>query len=140
MMLRLVGGAGRRGRISTLFMSTSPNSGSDSNSDSSLLIFLQGTLASVTDTYNIGVPPINRLPWVTQLITCMTRPEGCHLNNLITQLSKFFPQAMYYPLRTLIQSLRMEAQIKYKTILQKTSYAPPSHDAVLQASPVLMSV
>src|SRR5699024_603569 len=58
-------------------------------------------LAKTTEKYNPGVPPINWLPWVPQLLQCIVRPEGNHLLSIISHISKLYPQAVYFPMRTL---------------------------------------
>ena len=36
----------------------------------------QGSLSKAVDSYCVGVPAIQWLPWIPQLLTCLIRPEG----------------------------------------------------------------
>uniref|UniRef100_A0A8C3CKA9 Transformation/transcription domain associated protein n=1 Tax=Cairina moschata TaxID=8855 RepID=A0A8C3CKA9_CAIMO len=46
----------------------------------------KNTLADAVDKYCIGVPPIQWLAWIPQLLTCLVGSEGKLLLNLISQL------------------------------------------------------
>lgn len=35
-----------------------------------------GSLSEAVDRYCVGVPAIQWLPWIPQLLTCLVRPEG----------------------------------------------------------------
>ena len=65
-------------------------------------------LAKTTEKYNPGVPPINWLPLVPQLLQCIVRPEGNHLLSIISHISKLYPQAVYFSMCTLYMTLKME--------------------------------
>ena len=43
-------------------------------------------LAESVDKYMTGVPPIQWLPWIPQLLTCLVRLEGKPLLNLLSQV------------------------------------------------------
>ena len=58
-------------------------------------------LAKAVDKYHVGVPPIQWLPWIPQLLTCLVRAEGRLILNLLSTVGRLFPQAMYFPIRTL---------------------------------------
>ena len=58
-------------------------------------------LAEAVDKYMTGVPPIQWLPWIPQLLTCLVRNEGKLILNLLSQVGRMFPQAVYFPIRTL---------------------------------------
>ena len=73
------------------------------------------SLARVVDKYSNGVPAFNWLPWVSQVLTCLSRSEGDYMGNLAQSISKIYPQAMYYPARAIFLSYRMEVrEIKNK--------------------------
>lgn len=46
----------------------------------------KNTLADAVDKYCIGVPPIQWLAWIPQLLTCLVGSEGKLLLNLISQV------------------------------------------------------
>lgn len=48
----------------------------------------KNTLADAVDKYCIGVPPIQWLAWIPQLLTCLVGSEGKLLLNLISQVQK----------------------------------------------------
>merc|ERR1719319_147634 len=56
-------------------------------------------LAEAVDKYMTGVPPIQWLPWIPQLLTCLVRSEGKLILNLLSQVGRMFPQAVYLPLK-----------------------------------------
>uniref|UniRef100_A0A3Q3A4Y2 Transformation/transcription domain-associated protein n=1 Tax=Kryptolebias marmoratus TaxID=37003 RepID=A0A3Q3A4Y2_KRYMA len=51
----------------------------------------KNTLADAVDKYCIGVPPIQWLAWIPQLLTCLVGSEGKPLLNLISQLPSVYP-------------------------------------------------
>ena len=71
-------------------------------------------LAEAVDKYMTGVQPIQWLPWIPQLLTCLVRIEGKPLLNLLSQVGKVFPQAVYFPIRTLYLTLKIEQLEKIK--------------------------
>ena len=71
-------------------------------------------LAEAVDKYMTGVPPIQWLPWIPQLLTCLVRIEGKPLLNLLSQVGRMFPQAVYFPIRTLYLTLKIEQREKMK--------------------------
>ena len=51
----------------------------------------KNTLADAVDKYCIGVPPIQWLAWIPQLLTCLVGSEGKLLLNLISQVGPARP-------------------------------------------------
>ncbi|PNI89690.1 TRRAP isoform 7 [Pan troglodytes] len=75
----------------------------------------KNTLADAVDKYCIGVPPIQWLAWIPQLLTCLVGSEGKLLLNLISQVGRVYPQAVYFPIRTLYLTLKIEQRERYKS-------------------------
>jgi transformation/transcription domain-associated protein len=72
------------------------------------------------DAFSVSIPAGNWISWIPQLITCLQRADdsGKHFINLINQLLRAFPQAIYYPLRTLYLKLKNDEQTeKFKNNL-----------------------
>lgn len=44
------------------------------------------SLAEAVDKYVVGVPAIQWLPWIPQLLTCLVRNEGKLMLNLLSQV------------------------------------------------------
>ncbi|OQR70315.1 Transformation/transcription domain-associated protein-like [Tropilaelaps mercedesae] len=72
-------------------------------------------LSECVDQYFNGVPPQLWLPWVPQLLTCLVRQEGKQLLNLLTTVGRVFPQAVYFPIRTLYLTLKVEQRERYRS-------------------------
>ncbi|KAJ8954217.1 hypothetical protein NQ318_005812 [Aromia moschata] len=64
------------------------------------------SLMAALDKYSVGVPPILWLPWTPQLLNCLVQYEGGVILNLLCQVGRMFPQAVYFPIRTLYLTLR----------------------------------
>ncbi|XP_052799623.1 transformation/transcription domain-associated protein-like isoform X2 [Mya arenaria] len=75
----------------------------------------KSTLAEAVDKYCVGVPPVQWLPWIPQLLTCLVRNEGRLIMNLLSQVGRMYPQAVYFPIRTLYLTLKIEQRERYKT-------------------------
>ncbi|CAL4066669.1 unnamed protein product, partial [Meganyctiphanes norvegica] len=75
-----------------------------------------GSLSTAVDNYCVGVPPIQWLPWIPQLLTCLVRPEGKVIINLLNQVGRIFPQAVYFPIRTLYLTLKIEQRGRIKSV------------------------
>ncbi|XP_055005948.1 LOW QUALITY PROTEIN: transformation/transcription domain-associated protein [Boleophthalmus pectinirostris] len=80
----------------------------------------KNTLADAVDKYCIGVPPIQWLAWIPQLLTCLlltclVGSEDKPLLNLISQVGRVYPQAVYFPIRTLYLTLKIEQRERYKS-------------------------
>ena len=73
------------------------------------------SLAEAVDKYNVGVPAIQWLPWIPQLLTCLARNEGKPILNLLSTVGRMFPQAVYFPIRTLYLTLKIEQRERFKT-------------------------
>lgn len=74
-----------------------------------------GSLSEAVDHYCVGVPAIQWLPWIPQLLTCLVRPEGKVIINLLNQVGRMFPQAVYFPIRTLYLTLKIEQRGRIKS-------------------------
>lgn len=72
-------------------------------------------LAEAVDKYHVGVPPIQWLPWIPQLLTCLVRSEGKLILNLLLTVGRMFPQAVYFPIRTLYLTSKFEQRGRFKT-------------------------
>uniref|UniRef100_A0A8D0S4C7 Transformation/transcription domain associated protein n=1 Tax=Sus scrofa TaxID=9823 RepID=A0A8D0S4C7_PIG len=75
----------------------------------------KNTLADAVDKYYIRVPHIQWLAWIPQLLTCLVGSEGKLLLNLISQVGRVYPQAVYFPIRTLYLTLKIEQRERYKS-------------------------
>ncbi|XP_077594918.1 transformation/transcription domain-associated protein isoform X1 [Stigmatopora nigra] len=98
------------------------------------------TLANAVDKYCIGVPPIQWLAWIPQLLTCLVGSEGKPLLNLISQVGRVYPQAVYFPIRTLYLTLKIEQRERYKSDAsgqqQPTSVGSQSHSGASDPGPI----
>ncbi|XP_064456550.1 transformation/transcription domain-associated protein-like isoform X2 [Ornithodoros turicata] len=92
----------------------------------------KGTLAEAVDKYSAGVPPQQWLPWVPQLLTCLVRAEGRLLLNLLVQVGRVFPQAVYFPIRTLYLTLKIEQRERYKSSNPEASSAEAAKGSASQ--------
>ncbi|XP_064401908.1 transformation/transcription domain-associated protein-like isoform X2 [Halichondria panicea] len=98
----------------------------------------KGTLAEIVDKYYGGISPMHWLPWIPQLLTCLVRKEGGHMLNLLCSLGKAYPQALYFPIRALYLSLKMEQRGKHKAD-QASKVSTPmtsSESSLLQGEPM----
>ncbi|XP_050062544.1 transformation/transcription domain-associated protein-like [Aphis gossypii] len=66
------------------------------------------SLLSTVDTHFNGVPPALWLPWVPQLLTTLASDGGSLLQNLLIQVGRLYPQAVYFPTRTLYFNHKIE--------------------------------
>lgn len=54
------------------------------------------------------IPPSNWIVWIPQILQClMLNPEAEALKNLLVTIGKHSPQAVYFPVRTLLLTLRV---------------------------------
>ena len=74
-------------------------------------------LAEAVEKYHVGVPPVQWLPWIPQLLTCLVRNEGKLILNLLSTVGRMFPQAVYFPIRTLYLTLKIEQRERFKSNL-----------------------
>ncbi|XP_017777683.1 PREDICTED: transformation/transcription domain-associated protein isoform X2 [Nicrophorus vespilloides] len=84
------------------------------------------SLTDALDKYSVGVPPLLWLPWTPQLLNCLVQYDAIVFLNLLLQVGKMFPQAVYFPIRTLYLTLRTAAARKTNTA-QQTSQGD-NHD------------
>ncbi|XP_028989558.1 transformation/transcription domain-associated protein isoform X1 [Betta splendens] len=100
----------------------------------------KNTLADAVDKYCIGVPPIQWLAWIPQLLTCLVGSEGKPLLNLISQVGRVYPQAVYFPIRTLYLTLKIEQRERYKSDAsgqqQPTSVGAQAHSGASDPGPI----
>ncbi|XP_058465654.1 transcription-associated protein 1 isoform X1 [Malaya genurostris] len=76
------------------------------------------SLLDALDKYAVGVPPIQWVPWIPQLLCCLVQYEGTVILNLLSQVGRMFPQAVYFPIRTLYLTLKIEQRERYKSVEQ----------------------
>jgi transformation/transcription domain-associated protein len=76
----------------------------------------KGTLSDTVDKFCMGVPPIQWLPWVPQLLTSLVRHgiDGKMFLNVLNQVGRMYPQAVYFPIRTLYLTLKVEQREKVR--------------------------
>ena len=70
-------------------------------------------LADSVEKYNQGVPALSWLPWIPQLLTCLVRNEGKIIVNILSQIGRTYPQAVYFPIRTIYLMLKLEQREKF---------------------------
>lgn len=73
------------------------------------------SLEKAVKNYNVGVPPISWLPWIPQLLTWLVRSEGKLIVEILTAVGRTYPQAVYFPIRTLYLTLKMEQREKQQS-------------------------
>uniref|UniRef100_A0A146L0J1 Transformation/transcription domain-associated protein n=6 Tax=Lygus hesperus TaxID=30085 RepID=A0A146L0J1_LYGHE len=73
---------------------------------------VNSSLAEAVDKYVVGVPPIQWLPWIPQLLTCLVWNEGRFMLNIISQVGRMFLQAVYLPIRTVYVTLKIEKHLE----------------------------
>ncbi|XP_037728552.1 transcription-associated protein 1 isoform X4 [Drosophila subpulchrella] len=76
------------------------------------------TLLSTLEKYVPGIPPSYWLPWIPQLLCCLEQIEGDVILNLLSQIGRLYPQAVYFPIRTLYLTLKIEQREKHKSAEQ----------------------
>ncbi|XP_057664226.1 transcription-associated protein 1 [Diorhabda carinulata] len=91
------------------------------------------SLMEALDKYSVGVPPLFWLPWTPQLLNCLVQYEGNVILNLLCQVGRMFPQAVYFPIRTLYLTLRTSVarktnSVQKLTIQQQQSQETQSND------------
>ncbi|XP_011636974.1 transformation/transcription domain-associated protein [Pogonomyrmex barbatus] len=75
----------------------------------------KSSLIETVDKYAVGVPAIQWLPWVPQLLMCLIRHEGDGILNLLSQVGRMFPQAVYFSIRTIYLTLKIEQRERHKS-------------------------
>lgn len=74
-----------------------------------------GKLADAVEKYNLGIPALTWLAWIPQLLTCLLRSnEGKIVVNILSLVGRQYPQAVYFPLRTLYLTLKIDQREKLK--------------------------
>jgi len=71
-------------------------------------------LAGTVDKYNVGIPPIQWLTWIPQLLTYLVCVNGAKLLSLLSTVARVHPQAVYFPIRTMYLTLKIEQRERYK--------------------------
>ncbi|KAL3270789.1 hypothetical protein HHI36_021313 [Cryptolaemus montrouzieri] len=84
------------------------------------------SLMEALDKYSVGVLPILWLPWTSQLLNCLIQYEGHVILNILCQVGRMFPQAVYFPIRILYLTLRTATA--RKTNVQQHSQDPQSSE------------
>ncbi|GFN80649.1 transformation/transcription domain-associated protein [Plakobranchus ocellatus] len=84
------------------------------------------TIATTLDKNHQGIPAIHWLPWIPQLLTCLVRKEGRLIMNLLTTVGRMYPQAVYFPIRTLYFTLKLEQRERHKRIGIDPNRSTPS--------------
>lgn len=74
----------------------------------------KSSLMDALDKYAAGVPPLHWLPWIPQLLCCLVQYEGTVILNMLSHVARMFPQAVYFPIRTLYLTLKIEQREKHK--------------------------
>ncbi|KAI5756423.1 hypothetical protein M8J77_024987 [Diaphorina citri] len=92
---------------------------------------MNAPLMDALDKNSVGMPPIQWLPWIPQLLTCLATSSGNSILSLLTQVSKVYPQAVFLPIRTMYFTLKIEQRERYKIAEQsgKPIIPPPPSDA-----------
>ncbi|KAH9644539.1 hypothetical protein HF086_002340 [Spodoptera exigua] len=75
----------------------------------------KNSLAEALDKYSVGVPPVQWLPWIPQLLSCLVQYDGTVILNLLSHVGRLYPQAVYFPIRTLYLTLKIEQRERHKT-------------------------
>ncbi len=76
------------------------------------------------DLYSTNIPCSNWINWIPQLITILMQNDdtGKYIINLMNQIVRIYPLALYYPLRTVYLKLRNDEQtekLKSQLLLQQ---------------------
>ncbi|XP_052871771.1 transcription-associated protein 1 isoform X2 [Anopheles cruzii] len=81
----------------------------------------KSSLLNALDKYAVGVPPGQWVPWIPQLLCSLVQYEGNVIMNLLSQVGRMFPQAVYFPIRTLYLTLKIEQRERYKSLEQTST-------------------
>ncbi|XP_030041101.2 transcription-associated protein 1 isoform X2 [Manduca sexta] len=84
----------------------------------------KNSLAEALDKYSVGVPPIQWLPWIPQLLACLVQYDGNVILNLLSHVGRLYPQAVYFPIRTLYLTLKIEQRERHKTAENIAAHLP----------------
>ncbi|XP_047506869.1 transcription-associated protein 1 isoform X1 [Pieris napi] len=81
----------------------------------------KNSLAEALDKYSVGVPPVQWLPWIPQLLSCLVQYDSNVILNLLSHVGRLYPQAVYFPIRTLYLTLKIEQRERHKTAEQSAN-------------------
>ncbi|XP_028179424.1 transcription-associated protein 1 isoform X3 [Ostrinia furnacalis] len=84
----------------------------------------KNSLAEALDKYSVGVPPVQWLPWIPQLLACLVQYDGNVILNLLSHVGRLYPQAVYFPIRTLYLTLKIEQRERHKTAENIAAHLP----------------
>lgn len=70
------------------------------------------------EKYGQAIPQISWLPWIPQLLNCLIQYEGDVIMNILINIARSYPQAVYFPIRTLYLMLKIEQRERYKSVEQ----------------------
>ncbi|KAL4715075.1 hypothetical protein ACJJTC_012122 [Scirpophaga incertulas] len=84
----------------------------------------KASLAEALDKYSVGVPPVQWLPWIPQLLACLVQYDGNVILNLLSHVGRLYPQAVYFPIRTLYLTLKIEQRERHKTAENIAAHLP----------------
>ncbi|KAJ0181684.1 hypothetical protein K1T71_002406 [Dendrolimus kikuchii] len=84
----------------------------------------KNSLAEALDKYSVGVPPVQWLPWIPQLLACLVQYDGSVILNLLSHVGRLYPQAVYFPIRTLYLTLKIEQRERHKTAENIAAHLP----------------
>lgn len=85
-------------------------------------------MLKVFENYMFGVPTLSWLPWIPQLLNCLVQYESETVMSLLNQIAKIFPQAIYFPIRTLYLMLKLEQRERHKCVEQAKALQADSVD------------
>lgn len=81
------------------------------------------SLMEALEKYSVGVPPLHWILWIPQLLCALVQYEGTVILNLLSQVGRIFPQAVYFPIRTLYLTLKIEQRERFKNAEQVSKTA-----------------
>ena len=91
-------------------------------------------LHSTFELYATNVPSANWINWIPQLITLLVKDEGKYFTNLMQQIIRHYPLAMYYPLRTLYLKLKSDEQAEKRSMQLQHIQNMQSQDVEMKES------
>lgn len=62
----------------------------------------KNSLADALDKYSVGVPPVQWLPWIPQLLACLVQYEGNVILNLLSHVSFTYRFIFIYSVRHML--------------------------------------
>lgn len=76
-------------------------------------------LHSTFDSNSVNILSSNWINWIPQLVTSITREDGRYFVNLMNQIARHYPLALYYPLRTNYIKLKTDEQAEKIRLLNQ---------------------